>query len=718
MRIELSKRVVAGIERLSKPKTMFDFSAENIPLPQGFWDESLCIRKAMAYNATLETIKLPIYPGELIIGDVPYREFRANKELITAFLPEDEKSRLIDIAKTEYKESKGEQLPDFSVLRSFFHTNVNYGHIIADYEMLLNTGIRGVLDSVKESKNDFLRSVKIALEGGMAYIRRYGMEAKRLADIEDDELRRVELQVIAADCMDISEQPAKNFRQAVQLLWFFQLLMEIESGISAFSFGRVDQYLDPYLRKDLDSSVLTIDEAQELMDCFFVKANEQNNVTGDAGRAITIGGLLHDGSDGVNDCTRLLLNSAIRMRLLQPKINARFHKNSPRDYALLCAQGAAENAGVQMYNDNVVIPCLVKYGFKHEDAVDYGIIGCYEYGMAGIDRPSPMSVTMHLGKCFEEAIFNEDWDNYDELVAAFGKQFSYYAKEMANSLFYDELVCRKIRPLPFLSAFVGDCIKNEVDISLGGAVYNGAGVRFTGFSAVADSLAAIKKLVYENAVITKDKLLDALKDNFAGSEPIRQMLINKAPKYGNDDDFADDIAVKLGEDICNEILNRLHISGTRLKPGLFSFSNFLDAGKNCGALPNGRKAGDPFVNGISPMHGADKQGPTAMLNTAAKLNYSLAPNGSTLDLKLQGSLYNCPEAFKMLAGMIHAFFSMGGVHVQAYSLTTEELEEARRNPEKYSNLLVRVTGYSAYFVDLKQDLQEEIIKRSAAIDGN
>ena len=710
--MRLEQRIIAGMERLSKPKTMYNFSDENISLPQGFWDESLSVRKAMAYRATLEAIKLPIYPGELIVGDVPYNEFRANKELITAFLPEDEKNTLIDMAKSEYKDAKSEMLPDFSVLRPFFHTNVNYGHIIADYAMLINTGFRAVANTVKDSNDDFSRSVKIALEGGMAYIKRYGMEAQRLANIEQDSLRQAELQVIAADCLEISEQPAKNFRQAVQLLWFFQLLMEIESGISAFSFGRMDQYLYPFLRKDLDSGVLTMDKAQEIIDSFFVKANEQNNVTGDAGRAITVGGILLGNIDSVNDCTYLLLHAAVRTRLLQPKLNARFHKNSPPEYALLCAQGAAQNAGVQMYNDDVIIPGLVKYGYKHEDAIDYGIIGCYEYGMAGIDRPSPMSVTMRLGKCLEEALFNEDWNDYDQLTAAFAKRFSFYTAKMADNMYYDELVCRKIRPLPFLSAFVGDCIKNGVDISLGGAVYNSAGVRFTGFSAVADSLAAIKKLVYERNAITKDELLDALKNDFANAEPLRQMLVSKAPKYGNDDDFADNIAVKLGEGICNEILSQLHISGAPLKPGLFSFLNFLDSGKNCGALPNGRKAGEPFVNGISPMHGADKQGPTAMLKSAAKLNYSLSPNGATLDLKLQGNLYNTPESMSLLAGMIRAFFNMGGAHVQAYSLTAEELEAAKREPEKYSNLLVRVTGYSAYFVDLKEDLQDEIIKRA------
>ena len=208
-------------------------------------------------------------------------------------------------------------------------------------------------------------------------------------------------------------------------------------------------------------------------------------------------------------------------------------------------------------------------------------------------------------------------------------------------------------------------------------------------------------------------MLPSLKNNFLGSEPLRLTLLNKAPKYGNDNNVADEIAVMVGEICCREILKIDHISGAKLRPGLFSFSNFMEAGQSCGALPNGRKAGEPCVNGVSPMHGADKNGPTAMLASAAKLNYSLSANGTTLDLKLPSSVYATPAGFEQLSHMTRAYFEMGGVHIQAYTLSAAELEAAKKDPEKHANIIVRVTGYSAHFVTLDSSLQDEIIKRTA-----
>jgi|GEM_PF-2164215 len=697
----ISARTAQAIERLSQPKAMYSLTDENIILGGDFYDDPPIIRRAKIYRATLEVLKQPVYPNELIIGDVPYHEFKDNRELMPLFLTSKEREAIDSEAKAEYRTLTGTDPENFKEMQNFFTGGICYGHIIADYGIILKIGFKGMKARVDESiasvtdkdKRDFLLAVKIVLEAGSEYILRYAETSGK-----------VELQSLA-------DNPPETFFQAVQLLWFMQLLLEIESGISAFSYGRADQYLYPFLKADLETGRINIEQAQEIMDCFFVKNNEQNMITIDAGRAVTISGVTSDGTDGVNDVTYLMLNSATRMKMLQPKLNARIHKNSPDEYLCLCAKGASINAGVQIYNDDVILKALENYGYLLTDAVDYGIIGCYEYGLAGIDRPSPMSVTFNLAACFEQALYENTYDSYEGLESSFGKCVAFYAEKVRLKMIWEELTYRRNHPLPFLSAFVGDCIKRAADINSGGARYTTCGVRFTGFSAVTDSLTAVKTLVFDNGNTSVDllRLIKALKNNFEGEDTLRQVLLSKAPKYGNDDDVADTIAVRVGEICCGEILKQTHIYGAKLRPGLFSFLNFMDAGRKCGALPNGRKAGEPFVNGVSPMHGMDLNGPTAMLASAAKLNYMISPNGTTLDLKLPP-----PVSFEQLSHLTRAYFDMGGAHIQAYTLSPAELEAAKEEPEKYAGIIVRVTGYSAYFTKLDTTLQNEIIKRTTS----
>ena len=705
----VSPRVRQGVERLSLTKKMYNFAEENIPLGDDFFSEAHILRRAKLYHSTLKTIKQPVYPNELIVGDVPYYEFKANRELMPPFLTPNETEALQENARTEFRKLIGTEPENFSEMRNYFHFGVNYGHIIADYGLLLNIGFSGMqkriddafTEDLNKEERDFLHAAKLALSGSSDYIERYA-EAEGISE------------EVAAICRHIAHKPPSSFHQALQLLWFMQLLMEIESGISAFSYGRCDQYLNPFLEADIAAGRIDLDRAQEIMDCFFIKNNEQNIVTNDAGRAITIGGITGAGKDGVNNITFLMLNSAIRLRLLQPKLNARVFSGSSEEYLSLCARGGAINAGVQIYNDEVIIKALENYGYPSSDAVDYGMIGCYEYGLAGIDRPSPMGGTFHLAACLEQALYDDSYENYDELEAAFTRRVAYWAGKLHLNMIMDELIWRRFRPMPLLSNFVGDCIKNAVDINKGGARYKTCGVRFTGFSAVADSLTAIKVLLFEKKIFTKDQLLTALKNNFEGNEALRLTLLNKAPKYGNNDDIADSTAVRLGEICCNEILKLNHIDGAKLRPGLFSFSNFMESGKRCGALPNGRRAAEPFVNGVSPMHGSDKNGPTAMLASAAKLNYNLSPNGTTLDLKLPASIYTSSSGYDLLKHTTKAYFNMGGAHIQAYTLSAEDLIAAKKEPEKYGNIIVRITGYSAHFVTLDEAMQDEIIRRTVS----
>lgn len=735
----LSQRVIKGKERLNKKKELFSIKEEEFNQGEDFWRQDPVIRRGMAFQAALETIKIPIYEDELIIGDVPYYEFKANTELLPSFLTETEKAISILEAQNKYKRITGKnEVPDYGMYGEVFHTCINYGHIIADYSLPLKIGFGGMLakidahlqelDPNKENegeKRNFLLSTRICIQAATKYIQRYAEKASEEARSSADEKRREELERISQICLRISTEPPENFYEALQLVWFTQLLMEIESGISAFSFGRMDQYLYPFLKADLETGKITLESAQELVDCFWVKANEQNCVTNDAGRALTIGGKKANSEDGVNELTGLMLRSAGELELLQPKLNARVHPGSPDSYIDLCCKVAARNVGPQFYNDDVIIPSLQNYGYCFEDAVDYGSIGCYEYGLFGKERPSPMGSTFHIGKCLELALHNgvsqtaksqlgpqtgcfTGFSTYEEFESAFYKQVEFFIRCIADRLILNECVTEATRPLPFLSTLVYGCLEKGKDISSFGAQYSTGGVRFTGFSAVVDSLIAVKTLVFEKQSISKERLLHALEDNFAHDEALRLTLINKAPKYGNDEEQVDAIAVSVGEYCCKEVLKHRHITGQKLKPGLFSFLNFMEAGRNCGAFPNGRKAFEPFVNGISPMHGMDRNGPTAMLSSAAKLNYLLSPDGNALDLKLPIHFFKDER----LGQMIRSYFSKGGMQVQLYTLSAEELIDAKRRPEAHGSLIIRVTGYSAYFVTLDEKLQDEIIERT------
>lgn len=739
-----SQRVLKGKERLMQKKELFSIQGEKIYFDEDFWKLDKTMRRGLVFKHSMENIKIPIYEDELIVGDVPYYEFKGNKELLPYFLTEEEKKLFICEAQDKYKRITGKEvIPEYSGFIEAFHTCINYGHLIADYNLPLTIGFGGMLkkidkclqelDSMEENndaaREGFLLSTRFCIEGAVKYIQRYSDKARAESQSTTDKGRREELEQIAENCRHIATEAPKNFYQAIQMVWFIQLLMEMESGVSAFSFGRMDQYLYPFLKEDLNKGIINLDKAQELVDCFWIKANEQNDVTVDAGRAVTIGGKNTNSEDVVNELTYLMLSSAGELKLLQPKLNARFHQGSQDAYLDLCCKVSARNVGPQFYNDDVIIQSLQNYGYSFEEAVDYGCIGCYEYGLPGKERPSPMGSTFHLGKCLELALYNgesqtakmrlgpqtgsfTEFETYKEFENAFYKQVDFFIKLLADKLILDECTTEVLRPLPFLSTLVEDCLKQGKDISSFGARYSSVGVRFTGFSAVVDSLMAVKMLVFDKHLIEKDRLLTAMENNFLNDEALRRTLLNKAPKYGNDDERVDQIAHSLGEHCCKEVLKYQHITGQKLKPGLFSFLNFFEAGQKCSAFPSGRKAFEPFANGISPMNGMDQNGPTAMLSSASRLNYLLSPNGNALDLKLPVSFLKGEDGYKLLGQLIKGYFEAGGMQLQVYTLSAEDLEAAKKHPEKYAGLIIRVTGYSAFFVTLDEKLQDEIIERT------
>jgi formate C-acetyltransferase len=693
----------------------------------------------------VDAVATPIRDDELIVGDVPYDGFLENRDVVPRHTTQAEEEVLRAGAIESFRRATGvPQVRDYgSEFGSAFGMGRNFGHIIADYQLPLRLGFGGIRKKIEQRlsvtsggqgegtrpERHFLEAAHLSVQAAMRYVRRYAEQAQHLAEEANCDDRRLELERIAGCCRHIAECPPRDFREALQLVWLTQLLLEIESGVSAFSFGRLDQYLHPFLKADLDSGALGWESAQELVDCFWVKANEQNDRCEDAGRAVTIGGMGRNGEDRVNNLTTMMLAAAGRLGLKQPKLNARIHPGSPPDYLRLCCGVATQNAGPQLYNDEQIIASLEHFGFPREEAVEYGIIGCYETGIPGKERPWPMSGCLNLGKCLELAINDgvcrisgkqigprtgklRQFRSCAQVEKAYRQQVAHFVGFMVEKNALDECVDEALHPQPFLSSLMHGCIESGKDVSAGGARYTNVGIRCAGFSAVADALMALKALVFDRPAIAPRDLETALSRDLDSCESLRQMLVNRAPKYGNDIDSVDGIARQVGTHFCREVLKYENIRGGRFKPGLFSFTSFLPAGRNCGALPNGRKARQPFANGVSPMHAMDRNGPTAMLRSASKLDYTLSPNASTLDLRLPHLVAGDDGALARLCELTRTYFDMGGTQLQLTVVSSEELRQAKRLPREYGHLIVRVAGYSAYFVDLSEDVQDEIISRT------
>lgn len=752
------------VRRLREELSERDFSARASELAEGYdwtlYQTEPVIRQGHLMKYYLERLTTPVYPQELIVGGIPYAEVDSNRQIMPDFLSPRERAEREELAAARFlKETGKSRVPDYSEWKELFYGSVNYGHIIIGYERALKKGLGQMEEELRQRQKDpalergqkeFLQSALYCLEGSRSYIRRYGEEAERQV-VDASDVRKRELLEISCTCRHIADLPPVNFRQALQMVWFLQILVELESGLSAFSYGRLDQYLYPYLKADLETGLLDREKAQELVDCFWIKNGEYPERINDPGRGLTIGGMTRDGRDGVNPLSFMLLRSLESCRLLQPKLNARIFPGTDPDFFLECCRVNRQNLGPMLYNDTAVLDALERYGYSRADGADYGLIGCYEYGLAGIERPSPMGAILNVGKCLELALNNGvslttgkslgpalgDLTRYhtcEEVEEALIGQAKAAAALLTEKIHLEELRTALLRPQPMLSLFVEDCVEKAADLSAYGARYSSVGVRMPGLAAVSDSLTALRTLCFENkdcgedfdresagkaggeifGRFSKERVLEGLRTNFEDDVILRAALLNRAPKYGNDDDRADQTMVWLCAQMCRIISDCPHPSGSCLRPGLFSFLNFMDCGQDCGALPNGRRAGEPFVNGISPSHGMDKNGPTAFLKSAGKLDYSLSSNASTLDFKVSPQVFQGEEGDRLLKGLIADYFKEGGMQIQLYFLSREDLLRARSHPEEYAGLTVRVTGYSAYFVQLIPELQEEIIQRTAA----
>ncbi|WP_034632528.1 glycyl radical protein [Maridesulfovibrio bastinii] len=630
---------------------------------------------------------------------------------------------------------------------NYFYNGV--GHISANYEKVLTKGLNSIIaqaeerlaeidfsDSSQLNKMHFLKSVIISNKAVIAFAERFAVLAEKMATASEDSERKAELMEIARICRKVPAEPAETFQEALQSFWFIHLVIQIESNGHSISPMRFDQYMNPFLKMDN----ITVEKAQELLDMLWIKFSELNKVRDEdstmafAGYPmfmnLIVGGQKRDGSDATNAMSYLILQASANTKLYAPSLSIRIHEGTPDPLYHKAAELSRMGLGYPAYyNDRVIVPALLARGLEREDARDYGIIGCVEpqvggktegwhdaafYNMAKIIELSLNDgVDQRTGKQLGPKTGNIDsFKSFDDVMEAYKTQTAYFVKLMAAADNAVDMSHAKHCPLPFLSSLVDDCISEGLSLQEGGAHYNFTGPQGVGVANAGDSLSAIKKLVFEDKAITLEQLHDALAKNFEGMEDLRQMLINRAPKYGNDDDFADEIAREAALAYCNEVNKYTNPRGGKFQPGLYPASANVPLGSVVMATPDGRKAWTPLADGVSPISGYDSCGPTASVLSVAKLDHEIASNGTLLNQKFHPSALEGEKGLDNLKAVTETYFQNGGFHVQYNVISRDTLLDAQANPEKYKGLVVRVAGYSAFYTALDKSLQDDILART------
>lgn len=725
-------------------------------------------------NQATKNKNAPIFPEytmEFVLNELDLFEKRDGDVF---YITEETKQQLRDIApfwENNNLRARGEALLPEEV-SVFMETGVfgmegklNAGdaHLAVNYEKILAFGLKGYEERVKDlkakldltdpdsiDKNIFYKAVLIVIEAVHQFAQRYSKLAQELADREKDSKRKAELLEISRICAKVPYEPATSFYEAVQSVWFIQLILQIESNGHSLSYGRFDQYMYPYYIKDIQEKVIIKDEALELLTCLWIKTLTINKVRSQAHtlssagspmyQNVTIGGQTPDKKDAVNELSFVVLQSVAQTRLTQPNLTVRYHKNINKAFFDDCIEVMKLGFGMPaLNNDEIIIPSFINWGVKEEDAYNYSAIGCVETavpgkwgyrctGMSYINFPRVLLCAMNdgvdltTGKRFTKGYgYFKDMKSYEELLSAWDKtvrEMTRYSVIAENAI--DKASERDV-PDILCSALTDDCIGRGKTIKEGGAVYDFISGLQVGIANMADSLAAIKKLVFEEKKITPTQLWNAILDDFQSDEnkKIQAMLIDEVPKYGNDIDYVDNLVVEAYDSYLDEIekypntrYHRGPIGGIRYG-GTSSISANVGQGMGTMATPDGRNAYEPLAEGCSPAHNADKNGPTAVFKSVAKLPTEKITGGVLLNQKMTPQMLSTEENKQKLEMLIRAFFNrLHGYHVQYNIVSRETLIDAQKYPEKHKDLIVRVAGYSAFFNVLSKKTQDDIIGRT------
>lgn len=636
------------------------------------------------------------------------------------------------------------------------------GHFSANYSRAINTGFKAIKQQAEDrlselegamfcgdaKKSLFYRAISIYCDAVMALSKRYAAICRDMSEQDRfSEERKAELRMMADSLDHIIEYPARNYYEAVQAAYIYHLTLCYEGQMHGLTMGRFDQYTGPFLKRDLESGAITMERAQEITDCFFLKISEavsakttaaaRNSGGYSAGQHMSLGGVDRNGLDATNEVSYLMLNSMARLHLHEPPLSLRIHKGTPDklwEAAIACTK---EVGGIPtLQNDDIIIPTLLQRGFSVEDARDYCIIGCVEPAGAGNDFPMcggcGRATYVNMGNIIVLMINNGinplngvdtgfgtgylyDYNSFDEVKQAYVKHVEHYVNWHISMSNLYLLKYREMMPLPSVSATMEGCMESGRDVMYGGAKYNSNGSSGIGCANVIDSLAVIKYMCFDKKKCTTRELYDAIMANWEGYEPLRQQVLNEVPRYGNDDPYVDSLATFAMEVFAAAFLKGTSDNGNKWQAGIYPVSTHLSFGRRVWATPDGRKASEALAEGVSPKQGLDKNGPAAVLKSVSAIKHSTYRNGTLLNMKFHPATVQGDEGNRKLRQLVETYFDMGGMHIQYNVVGGDQLRAAQEKPDEHKNLVIRIAGFSAYFVELDASLQDDLIARTEQI---
>ncbi len=717
----------------------------------------------------------PIYPEfsvNWIIEEVLHSPFEERDHDQFYFRNDEERQETVELckwwqgktiddavnARLDEDQKKGSEVGE-----KIFQTNLYHyagtGHLTIDYPRLMSLGFDGLIKEAEEklaglskrdpeygSKRDFYQAAVIMHQAAKKYTERYAVLAEEMAAKETDGKRKEELLAIAENCHAVAGGAPKTFWQAMQLFNIATALIQVESNGHSISYGRMDQWLYPFYEEDMKNNTISKEFALELIEVEYVKMNNPTklkdkgsmalrNGRGFGGESLTIGGMDKEGRDATNDLTMLMLEGSVHTRMMNPWVCVRMHEGTPYELKIKTVECIRAGYGhPKLFNDEPAIQGMMKKGMSLEEARDYCVVGCVEISLPGkeygwhdaayVNTPKMMEMVLNGGRSLNtgkqlgpDSGSLETYQSFDEVLASVDTQFEYWTDQMCSSLCIIDNIHREIKPLPYLSMFYADCVASGKDVTEGGAKYNGTGPQASGMATCADSLASIKQLIFDEKRCTGAELLDAVKNNWKGYEKLYAYVnSSKVHHYGNDDDYADELFKYMFECYCRHISGRKNPRGGIFSPGVYSVNANVAMGMNTNASVDGRKKGEAISDNMGPVHtdccSHDINGPTAVVNSLAKVDHSLATNGTLMNLKFPQESVAGIEGRDNLVSFIDEYIAKKPMHVQFNIMSSATMRAAQKKPEDYKDMLVRVAGYSAYFVELGKPLQKDLIQRT------
>lgn len=750
-------------------------------------DVSNVTRRALVLKKILDNMTQNIWDGELIVGshgsngrrsapvfpefavewlEEELDEMLETREQDTFIVPKQVKDDLKSIFpywynRTIYKRYRA-MLPDetkkardsYMFTRDLFERN-GYGHTAYNVEKLLKIGIKGIKKEVEDKLSGvdlttskgfeeklFYEGLIICLDAVVGYAKRYAQKALELASIEEDTVRKKELEKIADVCSWVPENPARDIWEAIQVVAFMQIILQTETSGDSVSPGRLDQYLYPYYKRDIEEGRYTIDQIQELLDCLWIKFNEIVKVQDSESIRIhpgfpmtpnlTIGGQTPDGEDATNELSYLMLNSQSHIRLTNPQFTARFHKNTPEDFKIRSLEIIKLGTGMPaLFGDDGCMSAIQRSfpDMPIERVRDYSIVGCVELnprgfqarvngGFLNVARVIDLALNDGVDRLTGEQIGPntgkpEELKDFNDILNAVRIQMEYFVKHQVINAAVVDMVQREYMPHLFLSSLIEGCIENGKDMTKGGSLWGATPILYVGLATAANSLVAVRKVVFEDKLVTLKELKEVLDNNFLGErgEEVRQLLLC-TPNYGNDDDYADEVMKTTTNIFFDEVERHKDIDGRKYTSMILTLGATVPHGWKTGATANGRKAEMPVSDSMSPSNLGESEGPTAVLLSASKIDQTRILEGNVLNLKFNRNALGERESLKKLAHLITTYFNtLKGQEIQINVVDGKILRDAQKKPENYSDLIIRIAGYSARFVELAKELQDDIISR-------